>query len=66
MAMCAAPGEAVWIGLNDRQVEGLFDWTDHSSVKFTYWEYGNSEFKTIQEDCVLIRGEVKRDTFVCI
>lgn len=58
--MCAAAGDAVWIGLNDRQVEGLFDWTDHSTVRFTSWGYGNPQLKSDYEDCVFIRGEVKR------
>lgn len=55
----SAAGDAVWIGLNDRQVEGLFDWADHSTVRFINWESGNPEFKTEREDCVLIRGEVR-------
>lgn len=61
LAMCAAAGDAVWIGLNDRHVEGLFDWTDHSTVRFTSWEYGNPQLKSDQEDCVFIRGEVRRE-----
>lgn len=59
--MCAAAGDAVWIGLNDRQVEGLFDWTDHSTVRFTSWGYGNPQLKSDQEDCVFISGEVRRE-----
>ncbi|KAM7379548.1 hypothetical protein PAMP_005094 [Pampus punctatissimus] len=47
----------LWIGLNDRKTEGLFEWSDHSTVSFTSWEFGNPAVFTDLEDCVLIRGE---------
>uniref|UniRef100_UPI003AAC2783 macrophage mannose receptor 1-like n=1 Tax=Centroberyx gerrardi TaxID=166262 RepID=UPI003AAC2783 len=49
--------DELWIGLNDRKTEGLFDWGDHSTVTFTSWEFGKPSVSTDQEDCVLIRGE---------
>ncbi|XP_041804638.1 macrophage mannose receptor 1-like [Chelmon rostratus] len=52
-----ASTDELWIGLNDRKTEGLFDWTDHSTVSFTSWEFGEPAVSTDQEDCVLIRGE---------
>ncbi|XP_047223891.1 macrophage mannose receptor 1-like isoform X2 [Girardinichthys multiradiatus] len=52
-----ASTDELWIGLNDRQKEGLFDWSDHTTVRFTSWEFGRPAFATDQEDCVLIRGE---------
>ncbi|KAM8728446.1 macrophage mannose receptor 1-like [Acanthopagrus schlegelii] len=52
-----ASTDQLWIGLNDRRTEGLFDWSDHSTVSFTSWEYGRPAVSTNQEDCVLIRGE---------
>ncbi|KAM3850435.1 macrophage mannose receptor 1-like [Diretmus argenteus] len=49
--------DELWIGLNDRKTEGLFDWGDHSTVTFTSWEFGKPSASDSQEDCVLIRGE---------
>lgn len=55
----AASSDELWIGLNDRNTEGLFDWSDHSTVSFTSWEFGKPAASTNAEDCVLIRGEVR-------
>ncbi|XP_034742576.1 macrophage mannose receptor 1-like [Etheostoma cragini] len=52
-----ASTDELWIGLNDKKTEGLFDWIDHSAVSFTSWEFGKPSVFTDQEDCVLIRGE---------
>ncbi|XP_039998645.1 macrophage mannose receptor 1-like [Xiphias gladius] len=52
-----ASTDELWIGLNDRKTERLFDWSDHSTVSFTSWEFGKPAVFTEQEDCVLIRGE---------
>ncbi|XP_035994268.1 macrophage mannose receptor 1 [Fundulus heteroclitus] len=52
-----ASADELWIGLNDRKTEGLFDWSDHTTVSFTSWEFGRPAVATNQEDCVLIRGE---------
>ncbi|KAM3850436.1 macrophage mannose receptor 1-like [Diretmus argenteus] len=49
--------DELWIGLNERTTEGLFDWGDHSTVTFTSWEFGKPSTSDSQEDCVLIRGE---------
>ncbi|XP_059200605.1 macrophage mannose receptor 1-like [Centropristis striata] len=52
-----ASTDELWIGLNDRRKEGLFDWSDTSTVSFTSWENGAPAVSTDREDCVLIRGE---------
>uniref|UniRef100_A0A3B4UJN7 Mannose receptor, C type 1b n=1 Tax=Seriola dumerili TaxID=41447 RepID=A0A3B4UJN7_SERDU len=49
--------DELWIGLNDRKTEGLFDWSDQSTVSFTSWKYGKPAVSTAEEDCVLITGE---------
>ena len=55
--------DELWIGLNDRKTEGLFDWIDYS-VSFTSWEFGKPATSTDIKDCVLIRGEVKSTMLV--
>ncbi|KAM6919049.1 macrophage mannose receptor 1-like [Xenentodon cancila] len=52
-----ASNDELWIGLNDRRTERLFDWSDHSTVSFTNWEFGRPAVASEVEDCVLIRGE---------
>ncbi|CAG5896528.1 unnamed protein product [Menidia menidia] len=52
-----ASNDELWIGLNDRQTEGLFDWSDHSTVSFTSWEFGKPGVSAEGEDCVILRGE---------
>ncbi|XP_049454398.1 macrophage mannose receptor 1-like isoform X1 [Epinephelus fuscoguttatus] len=49
--------DELWIGLNDIKTEGLFDWSDHSTVSFTSWAFGKPAVSTDLKDCVLIRGE---------
>uniref|UniRef100_A0A667X6X6 Mannose receptor, C type 1b n=1 Tax=Myripristis murdjan TaxID=586833 RepID=A0A667X6X6_9TELE len=49
--------DELWIGLNDKKTEGLFDWSDHSTVTFTSWESGEPTASADQEDCVLMKGE---------
>uniref|UniRef100_A0AAQ4RAS3 Mannose receptor, C type 1b n=1 Tax=Gasterosteus aculeatus aculeatus TaxID=481459 RepID=A0AAQ4RAS3_GASAC len=52
-----ASADELWIGLNDIKSEGLFDWSDHSTVSFTSWEFGKPSTFADEDDCVLIRGE---------
>ncbi|XP_053186720.1 macrophage mannose receptor 1-like [Scomber japonicus] len=52
------PTDELWIGMNDRKKEGVFDWSDHSTVRFTSWEYESPSISTDQKDCVLIRGKI--------
>ncbi|XP_017266596.1 macrophage mannose receptor 1-like [Kryptolebias marmoratus] len=52
-----ASNDELWIGLNDRTIEGLFDWSDHSTVTFTSWDFGEPTVSSEDEDCVLIKGE---------
>lgn len=52
------PTDVIWIGLNDRRSQMLFEWSDNSDVTFTHWLSGEpSHSEGFQEDCVLIRGK---------
>ncbi|XP_074478489.1 macrophage mannose receptor 1 [Sebastes fasciatus] len=52
------PTDVLWIGLNDRRNQMLFEWSDHSHVTFTQWQSDEPSHATnLQEDCVLIRGK---------
>ncbi|KAM9789405.1 LOW QUALITY PROTEIN: macrophage mannose receptor 1-like [Neosynchiropus ocellatus] len=51
------PRDELWIGLNDRRTSRLFDWSDHSTVSFTSWEFLKPEVNSNNGKCVLIRGE---------
>ncbi|XP_043925559.1 low affinity immunoglobulin epsilon Fc receptor-like [Protopterus annectens] len=47
----------IWIGLNDRHMEGHFEWSDGSRTEFTYWSENQPEVKDSpyqDEDCVEI------------
>ena len=57
--MPAVSTDELWIGLNDKKTEGLFDWIDHSTVTFTSWEFGKPAVSTEVQDCVLMKGEVR-------
>uniref|UniRef100_A0A3B4GEM7 Macrophage mannose receptor 1-like n=1 Tax=Pundamilia nyererei TaxID=303518 RepID=A0A3B4GEM7_9CICH len=52
-----ASTDELWIGLNDRNRERLFVWSDHSPVSYTSWDSREPTVTSEQEDCVLIRGE---------
>ncbi|CAL9698126.1 unnamed protein product [Knipowitschia caucasica] len=52
------PTDVLWIGLNDQRNPMLFEWSDRSPVTYTNWLSDEpSHATTVQEDCVLIRGQ---------
>lgn len=49
----------VWIGLNDLGFSGLFSWSDHHEVTFTYWAPGEpNNHLGFDEDCVELFHQV--------
>ncbi|KAF3698791.1 Macrophage mannose receptor 1 [Channa argus] len=49
--------DELWIGLNDKKTERLFDWSDQSTVTFTSWELGKPTHLDDKQDCVLMMGD---------
>lgn len=64
LSFSVASNDELWIGLNDKSREGLFDWSDHSHVTFTSWKFGKPGVSTDDDDCVLITGEVGSSGFI--
>ncbi|MCA9514038.1 MAG: C-type lectin domain-containing protein [Myxococcales bacterium] len=44
--------QGLWIGLNDRETEGRFVWSDGTAVGFTGWSNGEPNDAGGNEDCV--------------
>ncbi|KAL2097651.1 hypothetical protein ACEWY4_006858 [Coilia grayii] len=50
--------DKLWIGLNDKKTQLLFDWSDQSPVTFTTWDAQEpSHHRSEEEDCVLMGGK---------
>ncbi|XP_056614982.1 macrophage mannose receptor 1-like [Triplophysa dalaica] len=48
----------LWIGLNDQNIQNLFEWSDRKHVSFTRWIVGEpSHINSRMEDCVLMKGK---------
>jgi hypothetical protein len=45
----------VWIGLNDRQSENVFRWSDNSKPKYTNWMQDNPRNRQYK-DCTVLLG----------
>ncbi|XP_052286377.1 macrophage mannose receptor 1-like isoform X2 [Dreissena polymorpha] len=50
------PGNAVWIGLHDRKVEGQFEWTSGEHVTYTNWvpNHMSNYENYLTEDCIAL------------
>ncbi|KAL8175832.1 UNVERIFIED_CONTAM: C-type mannose receptor 2, partial [Gekko kuhli] len=49
--------EELWIGLNDLRLQMDFEWSDGTSVQFTFWHpFEPNNFRDNMEDCVTIWG----------
>ena len=56
-----------WIGLNDRAVEGKYEWTDKSNNSFSNWKETQiyDEVQRHYEDCVAMDADGNWFTFSC-
>lgn len=53
--------DGFWIGLNDRQIDNRFQWTDGSTVTYTNWNTNEpNNYFNRNEDCVEIRLSVSK------
>lgn len=43
-----------WIGANDQDIEGVFQWTNKENVTYVNWPSGEPSSQTSAEDCVRI------------
>lgn len=52
--------QTYWIGLNDREDEGIFKWSDDTSVNYSHWSPGEPN-NSNGEDCVSPRNYAGND-----
>ena len=50
----ALSGQNVWIGLNNIERAGLFQWTDGSNATFQYWAANQPASATLDQRCVQV------------
>ncbi|XP_006816147.1 FRAS1-related extracellular matrix protein 1 [Saccoglossus kowalevskii] len=70
-----AGGRSVWIGLNDKYVEGNWEWIDGSPLTFTSWKRGNPKPESpTDRNCAMLGPRLRwqdkhcdrvTSTFVC-
>ena len=55
----------VWLGLNDRKVEGRYEWSDRSQLSYRNWEAGEPSTGVSAEisDCTVIDGNTQNGTW---
>uniref|UniRef100_A0A669B976 C-type lectin domain-containing protein n=1 Tax=Oreochromis niloticus TaxID=8128 RepID=A0A669B976_ORENI len=53
--MCDIISMVMWIGLTDRETEGVWKWVDETPLTASFWYSGEpNNFKGRNEDCVVI------------
>ena len=52
----SARDSGIWIGGNDIDTEGIWEWTDGSTWNFQIWRYGEPNAAFINEDCADLGG----------
>ena len=59
-------GEGAWIGLNDINTEGAFQWNNGAHVTYTKWASNQPNNENDYQNCVCMRdGDGRWDDVIC-
>ena len=55
----------VWIGLNDKQTQETYVWSDGTAFSYTSWDTNQPGNTNQKQDCVAMRASGKWDDLIC-
>ena len=55
----------VWIGLNDKQTQETYVWSDGTAFSYTNWDANKPSNTNQKQDCVVMRTTGKWDDLIC-
>ena len=57
VAMKSQASQQFWIGLNNKNYEGSYEWLDGSDSKYRNWINGSTEDDVNSKDCVKVTND---------